>query len=182
MGGSRPNRAVLLGRSCVSMGTCGLIPRSEKGYAALRPTWRPGDRIDLNLPMAAQRILAHEAVRDAAGRVAVERGPLVYCAEGRDNAESVFNRALPDGARLDAEFKGDLLGGVAVLRGCGEALQRTANGAVMETDATLTLVPDSAWNHRGEGQMTVRLARDAKAAAAPTVTDRQPSGPKESRR
>ena len=65
----------------------------QKGYAVLRRTWKAGDTIELNLPMPIHRVLADEAVKAGRGRVALERGPLIYCVEGIDNGGT---RACPD--------------------------------------------------------------------------------------
>ena len=74
--------------------------------------------------MPIRRVLAHQAVKADAGRVALERGPLVYCLEGADQAGHVHNLVLPDAARLVAEHRNDLLGGVTVLSGEAQAVKR----------------------------------------------------------
>ncbi|MGH9752503.1 MAG: hypothetical protein ACREA2_06930 [Blastocatellia bacterium] len=74
--------------------------------------------IDLTLPMPARRIVANEQVAADRGRVALQRGPIVYCAEWPDNPDGhVRNLLLPDSANLTAEFKPDLLNGVTVIKG-----------------------------------------------------------------
>ena len=94
--------------------------------------------------MPVQRVLAHPRVADDVGHVALERGPIVYCVEAADNGPDAGERSLPDGAKLHAEHREDLLGGVSVLR-C--------------TDPTLTAIPYYAWSHRGAGSMAVWLRR-----------------------
>ncbi len=112
------------------------------GFLDIRREWRAGDVVELTLPMPVRRVLAHDAVEADAGRVAVERGPLVYCAEAADNDGHALDLALADDVRLAPERSGGLLGGVVVLRGGG-----------------LTLIPYYAWSHRGPGEMAVWLQR-----------------------
>ena len=68
----------------------------EKGYVALTRNWKDGDTIELNLPMPARRVAANEAVQADRGRVALQRGPIVYCLESPDNPGRA--RAEPDAA------------------------------------------------------------------------------------
>jgi len=157
----------------------------DKGFARVRRVWRRGDRIEVVFPMEARRVAAHPSVRDDAGFVAVERGPLVYCAEGPDNGGRALNIVLADGAALRPEARPDLLGGLVALT--GEALvaepaavtrvleahgsdaaaddeeeappasrRRLAPGAAL-TPHPLVLIPYYAWAHRGPAEMSVWL-------------------------
>jgi DUF1680 family protein len=89
-------------------------PKIEKGYAVIRRTWRAGDRIDLKLPMKVQRIKASDKIAATAGQVALRYGPLIYCVEAADQE---LGKVLSPQAPLSAEWKGDLLGGVTVIKG-----------------------------------------------------------------
>lgn len=129
------------------------------GFLALRRVWQPGDEVTINLPMPVRRVIAHEAVKDNLGRIAIERGPLVYCAEGADNAGAVLNAVLPDETILTPEHHADLLGGVTMLRGRALRVQRTDDGQRQTQSAELKLIPYYAWNHRGANEMAVWLAR-----------------------
>src|SRR6185369_11337213 len=81
----------------------------EKGYVRLERKWKPGEVVELNLPMPVRRVAANEKVADDLGRVALERGPLVYCIEWPEvKGGQVANLLLPDEARLSASFRGDL--------------------------------------------------------------------------
>ena len=135
----------------------------DKGYALVSRTWRAGDVVELSLPMPVRRVAAHEAVEEDRGRVAVERGPLVYCAEGPDNDGRVSNLVLADGSQLVAETRPDLLNGVVVIKGEAEALSEKG-GKVVAEKKPLTLIPYYAWANRGKGEMTVWLARDPSKA------------------
>ena len=138
----------------------------EKGYALVSRTWKAGDVVELSLPMPVRRVAANEAVEEDRGRVAVERGPLVYCAEGPDNDGRVSNLVLADGSQLVAELRPDLLNGVVVIKGEAEALSEKG-GVVVAEKKPLTLIPYYAWANRGKGEMTVWLARNpAKARIA----------------
>jgi hypothetical protein len=146
--------------------------RLEKGFATLERQWQPGDTIELDLPMPVRRVVAHEAVKDDVGRVALERGPLVYCLEGVDHGGKITNIALPDDAVLSVEPRPDLLGGVTVLRGKGLAAVRKADGSVGSEPREITAIPYYAWCHRGADEMTVFIPRDCKDAnpgPAPTI-------------
>jgi DUF1680 family protein len=135
----------------------------DKGYALINRTWKAGDVVELSLPMPVRRVAANEAVEEDRGRVAVERGPLVYCAEGTDNDGRVSNLVLPDGAALTAEARPDLLNGVVVIQGEAEALSEKGGKTIAEKK-TVTLIPYYSWANRGKGEMTVWLARDASKA------------------
>jgi DUF1680 family protein len=132
-------------------------PALEKGYAVLNRTWRAGDTMELNLPMPIHRVLAHERVAADRGRVALERGPLVYCIEAIDNGGQARDVILPDSLELAAEHRTDLLGGVTILR--------AKNGPAADGAAAFTAVPYYAWSNRGDGEMCVWIKTDAAAAA-----------------
>jgi DUF1680 family protein len=135
-------------------------PEIVKGFAVLPRTWRAGDVVELDLPMEVRRVLAHEKVEADAGRVALERGPVVYCAEAVDNGGRAFNLVLPDDARLEARPRPDLLGGVTVVAGRALALLPGADGRSVATqEQEFVAIPYYAWAHRGEGEMAVWLPR-----------------------
>ena len=104
------------------------------GYATFRRTWREGDTVGVSLPMPARLMEANPRVGADVGRVAVTRGPLVYCLELVDNQAPLALLGIDPGARLRASFAPDLLGGVALVRGparavadWGDALYRPAS-------------------------------------------------------
>jgi hypothetical protein len=143
----------------------------EKGYAVLTRTWKTGDEIDLQLPMSIHRVTAHELVAANRGRVAIERGPLVYCVEGTDHDGHALNLILPDNADLRAERRDALLGGITVIRGSGLAAARSESGELTTNLIELTFIPYYAWCHRDVGPMAVWLARQAEQAeVAPSPT------------
>lgn len=140
---------------------------SQAGYAVLQREWKSGDTVELNFPMPVRRVLAHEAIEDDRGRVAVERGPIVYCIEGADHDGRVMNLFLPDDAALTSEHRPDLLGGITVLRGMGQAAFRTEDQSVASKPADLTMIPYYAWCHRGANEMAVWIPRTQALAKVP---------------
>jgi hypothetical protein len=131
----------------------------EKGFARLRRTWKDHDVIALSLPMEIHRVVASREVAEDAGKVALERGPLVFCAEWADNGGRVLNLVVPDRAALAAEFRPDLLGGVVVIRGRVQARRNDGQGRPGLAPHELVAIPYYAWANRGPGEMAVWLPR-----------------------
>lgn len=126
------------------------------GYAVLTKKWKKGDVVEVNLPMTIQRITASNKVEDDLGKVAIQRGPLIYCAEWPDNNGKVSNIILPKGVALTAEYKADLLNGVTVLKGETTALEiDSQHNTVSTVKQNFLAIPYYAWAHRGKGEMTV---------------------------
>jgi hypothetical protein len=144
----------------------------EKGYAKIERQWKGGDTVQLSLPMQVRRVLAAEQVAEDRGMVALERGPLVYCAEQADNPGGGFRLLLPDDASMKFSFRQDLLGGIGAIEGRALALSRAANRTeITRTPADFTAIPYFAFGNRNPGEMTVWLARAAsKAVVAPAPT------------
>ena len=118
------------------------------GYVHIERRWQAGDVVELDLPMPARRVCAHEKVQADQGKVALMRGPIIYCLEAVDQAGAdVFRVTLPRKAVVSAEHRAELLGGVTVLR--ADAL---ADG---ERPVRLTAVPYYAWANREKSPMTV---------------------------
>jgi DUF1680 family protein len=108
----------------------------EKGYAVLQGEWKRGDQITLELPMEDRIIVAHEDVTAKAGLLAVQYGPLVYCAEQIDNDADVLEAGISVDSRFESQFKPGLLGGVNILKG-----------------EDINLIPYYAWANRKVGKM-----------------------------
>jgi hypothetical protein len=131
----------------------------EKGFAPIARKWKTGDTIELSLPMPVRRVLANQAVASDIGRTAVERGPLVYCAEGVDNGGRVAGLVLDDAAALTAVPQPDLLNGLTTVTGPATAME-IKGGKLIGRPQPLTLIPYYAWAHRGKGEMEVWMARE----------------------
>ena len=127
----------------------------EAGFAHIRRTWRRGDVIELDLPMPIRRVVANEKVAEDSRKVAVQRGPIVYCAEWVDNEGHALKLLLPDKAPLKAEYRKDMLNGIVVVS--GKALTLSSDGKSVQHD--FVAIPYYAWSNRGEGEMTVWLGR-----------------------
>jgi DUF1680 family protein len=139
-----------------------ITPTVEHGYAILERLWVAGDTVMLALPMPVERVSAHPKVHQNRGRVALQRGPVVYCLESADNGEDLDALSLPRTAALEPEFEAELLGGVTVLRGQFEKLSEAAwDGTLYQREAPtlettrVTAVPYFAWDNRDAGEMRV---------------------------
>jgi DUF1680 family protein len=138
----------------------------EKGYVRLSRTWKKGDVIRLVLPMPVERVYADPHVKADVGRVALQRGPIVYCLEGVDNGGSVRDLVLPRDVALTPSYDDHLLGGVEVVR--GEALEVTLAGDKRQTRRkAFQAVPYSTWDNRQPGPMMVWLPEKPELAEIP---------------
>jgi DUF1680 family protein/peroxiredoxin len=128
--------------------------------------WKAGDVIELEFDMPAERVYADPHVQADVGRVALMRGPIVYCLEGVDNDGQVCNLVLPKDAKLTTEFKKDLLGGVTVIRGDALRVSRDETGKLATKPIAFQAVPYSTWDNRVPGEMLVWLPETAELAEA----------------
>jgi DUF1680 family protein len=120
--------------------------------------------------MPIRRVIANEKVEADRGRVALQRGPVVFCLEAPDNEGKVLNLIIPDDAELKAEFRPDLLNGVVTITGTAALSKRAEDGKIVQAGTKpFTAIPYYAWAHRGKGEMTVWPARTLEASQqAPT--------------
>ena len=151
----------------VSVNGQSLYPEN-RDYITITRSWKKGDVIELNFPMEVRRIAANDNAEDDRDKVALERGPIVYCLEGSDQADGkVFNKYILNSADIQAHFERDLLNGVVVLDGTANELQQ--DGTVK--DVTFRAIPYSTWNNRGPQQMEIWVANTpAMAVATPLPT------------
>ncbi len=127
----------------------------EKGFVHINRIWKDSDVIELELPMPIRRVLAHEKVKANIGKVALERGPIVYCLEWPDNGtNNVFNMVIDDNDSLRAEFRKNLLNGIVIITGSIHYLEEKK-----KIKKNFTAIPYYAWAHRGRGNMTVWINR-----------------------
>ena len=124
-----------------------------KGYCSIDRAWKKGDVVEVSMNMPVRRIKAHDAVKNDRGRLAVERGPILYCAEGVDNEGRVLDKIVA----ADAPFLPstcNILGNVyPALTVPAFSLRRGLRTGVRQIPTTLTLIPYFAWCHRGAGEM-----------------------------
>lgn len=109
------------------------------GYAFVQKRWKQGDVVELVLPMLARKVVANNNVKEIEGKVAIERGPIVYCAEQVDNTDRVLAKTISADQILKPVFVSDELQGVVKIK----------------LDDGFTLVPYYSWSHRGLGEMAV---------------------------
>ncbi|MGZ8539224.1 MAG: glycoside hydrolase family 127 protein [Chitinophagaceae bacterium] len=133
----------------------------QNGYAVINKTWKKNDKVEVLLPMEIKKVIAHEKVKDDVGKIALQRGPIMYCAEWADNNGKAGNIFIPPGTVFTHEYKDDLLNGVMVLK--AEVPAVIINGDNINTiQQTLTAIPYYSWANRGKGEMTVWFPRQVK--------------------
>ncbi len=131
----------------------------EGGYLKLERKWVRGDVIEILFPMPVRRVLSHEKVIENRNRVAIERGPIVFCAEGKDNGGTAMNLAIPDSdaeSNLQQWFRNDLFGGVTTITGSGLVVDDRGKEVRKQN---LFLIPYFGWANRGAWEMVVWLKR-----------------------
>lgn len=140
------------------------VEASPGTYASIARVWKPGDRVELDLPMDVAMVEAHPMVESVRGQAAVIRGPIVYCLESADlpRGVSIDDVRIPRRAAWRVEQRADLLGGVTVVQTTAAAVQGGPwQGLYRELptgqprEIPLMLVPYYTWNNRGTGEMTV---------------------------
>ena len=135
----------------------------KNGYAVISKKWKKGDKVDLTLPMNVQRVIANSNLPDDIGKIALQRGPIMYCAEWKDNDGKATNIIIPKNTTFTTEFKPDLLNGVLVLKGNAKAVNvNEAAQTITTEDKTVTAIPYYAWANRGKGEMTVWFPEQVK--------------------
>lgn len=134
-------------------------PELQKGFAVLRRAWNKEDVIELLLPLKPRRIYANKLVTHLDHCVAIENGPLVYCAEGIDNSGQALKLALSDTAPLRVVYQSDLFHGVNLIQTLGVVSPHQTDHRSVAVEKTITLIPYYLWNNRGPGEMRVWLPR-----------------------
>ncbi len=127
-------------------------PDMAGGYAVIDREWKKGDRVELELPMTPHAVFGHPAIEDTKGKVALMRGPVVYCMEEMDNP-AYFNATEEFKVHFDeitSDFEKDVLGGVVSLK------SKASNAA--KTSLEVTYVPYYSWANRDVGKMKVWAA------------------------
>ncbi len=144
------------------------------GYALIEGPIKDGDEISLMLPMDVKRITANEKAEYLIDKIALQRGPVVYCLEGIDQKDKhVFNFYAPQLKNLNVKYEEELLGGIVTISGKGKMLGSTEKSA----DPAFKAIPYYAWNNRGSGEMNVWIA-NKKEIAVPVSKETIASGAK----
>jgi len=139
--------------------------RSRQGYVYLTRTWKEGDTIQLTLPMPIRRVRSNPLVRQNQGKVALQRGPLVYCLEQADNGANLHQLRLTAGDDFRLLPGEGVLAGKTLIQAPGDGLQDTDAGqqplygydgdVPLRRPRSLRFIPYFCWANRGEGEMRV---------------------------
>ena len=120
----------------------------DKGYFIISRKWEKGDIVELDMPMPVRKVIAHKNVEADIDKVAIQKGPIVFCAEGIDQKDNnVLNLVYDPETPLESEYRPELLNGVQVITGEAKSTKRLP----------LTLIPYHVWANRGPGEMMVWL-------------------------
>ena len=136
----------------------------DKGFASIKRKWKANDVVELTLPMEIRRIAANEKVEADKGRLAIQRGPLVYAAEWKDNKDGfVRNILLPESSSLLTKFEEGLLNGVQTISGKAFGYKVDDKNNLVKTEQDFVAIPYYSWAHRGKGEMSVWIAKEENA-------------------
>lgn len=144
----------------------------EKGYFNINRTWKKGDKVEVHFDMEPRTVKANSKVEADYGKIAVEHGPVVYCAEWPDNDFNIFSIILNKKPTFKVESKKDLLYGINTIQTDAQSLNYDLQGKLETKDVKLNMIPYYAWSHRGSGDMAVWLPIDLNAtrpAMPPTI-------------
>ncbi len=149
----------------------------ENGYAEIERKWEKGDKIEVDFPMPVRKVVADERIKADLGKVAMQRGPVIYCAEWPDNnTGNVRNLLIEKDSPVFTEYVDTLLEGTQIIRVRGSQTKKALDGKVEKLpEESITLIPYALWNNRGPGQMMVWLPYTTKSAnplPAPTIAFR----------
>jgi DUF1680 family protein len=130
----------------------------EKGYAVIDREWKNGDQVTLNLPMEIKRVVSRPEVKADSGRVAIQRGPLIYCIEGADNNGKAWNVILPINAVLSTVPYTVVSEPVIAIQSELPTISVATDGLSVQTEnKKITAIPYYTWSNRGQGPMQVWL-------------------------
>ena len=140
----------------------------ENGYLVINRNWKKGDLVSIHFDMPVRTVVANPRVADDRGRIAVERGPLVYCAEWADNeGVNPHHLLLPRQPKFEVMPAYSILNtegnnkyfDVTAIAAQAQDVHVDRDGRIAAKDVSVKLIPYYAWNHRGAGKMDVWLAR-----------------------
>ncbi|MEO5893701.1 MAG: glycoside hydrolase family 127 protein [Ferruginibacter sp.] len=134
----------------------------QNGYASINRTWKKNDVVEVMLPMEVRRVVASEKIKEDIGKVALQRGPLMYCAEWPDNNGKTSNIIIPASATFTTEFKPTLLNGVTILKSEVPAFIVNGSNNISTVKQAFTAIPYYSWANRGKGEMMVWFPEQVK--------------------
>jgi len=137
----------------------------NQGYAVINRTWKKGDVVTLDLPMPIRRVVADQKVEDDRGLVALQRGPIVFCAEGKDiDGGHVGHIAVPKNVNFTSEYLPSKLGGIVQIKANALGVFKQKDGSLEAKKIALTCIPYATWANRGLAEMEVWLPSSAETA------------------
>jgi DUF1680 family protein len=134
----------------------------KDGYAVVNRNWQKNDKVDIELPMDVQRVKANENLKEDIGKVALQRGPIMYCAEWVDNNGKASNLLLPSGTQFTTEYKPGLLNGITVVKAEVPAVIIENGTSISTVKQSFTAIPYYSWANRGKGEMMVWFPTEVK--------------------
>lgn len=140
------------------------VKPSEDGFIYISRAWQDQDLLEINFDMTIQKLRANPNIRANAGKVALQRGPLVYCLEQADNGDMLHLVSLPQDSTFATKINDDLLGGIVTIETSGQKVSKenwhldalySDQFKPSKTNCSLTFIPYYSWANRGEGEMMV---------------------------
>jgi DUF1680 family protein len=132
--------------------------RIENGYAVINNKWKKGDVISLNLPMPVRMIRATDSIKADKNKIALQRGPLIYCVEQLNDANAKKSYIIPKDVVFRTSFNKTLLNGIVEIKANVPVIKPSADGLSIKTEhGELTAIPYYSWANRGHSQMDVWL-------------------------
>ena len=153
---------------CISVNGEKVEGELQNGYFCIDRKWKKGDVVRVHFDMEPRTVKANYKVEADRGRISVERGPIVYCAEWPDNDFDVLSIVMNREPKFELVERPDLLYGLNQLKTDAQVLSYDDNGRLVAEDVKLTLIPYYAWCHRGSGEMAVWLPQEL-TATRPTM-------------
>ena len=126
---------------------------TKNGYAIINRPWKKGDVVKVDLPMETRQVISSDSVAENIGKVALQRGPIMYCAEWPDNNGKTSNIIVPSNISFTHEFKISLLNGVEILKADVPVVNVTSGETITTNKQPLIAIPYYAWANRGKGEM-----------------------------
>ena len=153
---------------CISVNGEKVEGELQNGYFCISRKWKKGDVVRVHFDMEPRTVKANYKGEADRGRISVERGPIVYCAEWPDNDFDVLSILMNREPKFNVVERPDLLYGLNQLTTDAQTLNYDDNGRLVAEDVKLTLIPYYAWCHRGSGSMAVWLPQEL-TATRPTM-------------
>jgi DUF1680 family protein len=130
----------------------------DNGYAVITGKWKKGDVVTLNLPMPVRMVRATDSIKANRNKIALQRGPLVYCVEQVDNTDPKQSFIMPDNVVFNTSFNKDLLNGITVIKAGVPVLKPAEDGKGIKTEqGEIIAIPYYSWANRGNSRMQVWL-------------------------